>query len=412
MPTHRDVERLQALREAKRRGMLGPIQSAAVGELENRFSQYLKGVSDRAKSVVEPAMTAVSASIAEPVSGLVGLAALPFGVDVSTRAIEKTQDAMTYQPRSEAGQRGLQGLMGVLAPVGEAFEGASSYLGDAAYEATGSPAAGAAAYSIPALGLELLGLKGTRAASKAGKLGRRLEVGDIGRGNVGAKQRGAVGGVKGMDAPDVPEGRVMNTEPGRAIDMPDMPKRLTPEAAKRTELASSAMYGSRKSILDDSGRLDVDFDSALDDAVESGRMTPEQADFAYERVNSPDFIESAMVPLRPEDASKAKSVVANTQFYHGTPDADFVPSASPDRPLFVTSDKSAADTYSGGGSVHSFKVEPKRPFFIESTDITLDMETSPIGRKALQDIADEGYDAVVPLDYGDVIVLSGSALKR
>lgn len=200
MPTQRDVERLQALREAKRRGMLGPIQSEAVGVLERRFSDYLKGVSDRAKSVVEPAMTAVSASIAEPVSGLVGLAALPFGVDVSTRAIERTQDAMTYQPRSEAGRQGLQGLQELMAPVGEAFEGASSYLGDAAYEATGSPAAGAAAYSIPALGLELLGLKGTRAASKAGKLGRQLEVGDIGRGNVGAKQRGIFAGAKAKTA--------------------------------------------------------------------------------------------------------------------------------------------------------------------------------------------------------------------
>lgn len=200
MPTQRDVERLQALREAKRRGMLGPTQSAAVGELENRFSQYFKEVGDRAKSVVEPAMTAASAAFAEPVSGLVGLAALPFGADVSTRAIERTQDAMTYQPRTEAGQQGLQGLMSFLGPVGEAIEGASSYLGDNVYEATGSPAAGAAAYSVPAMGLELLGLKGTRAASKAGKLGKQLEMGDIGRGNVGANQRGIFAGVKAKTA--------------------------------------------------------------------------------------------------------------------------------------------------------------------------------------------------------------------
>lgn len=187
MPTQRDVERLQALKEADRRGMLGTVQKSALSELERRFMQF-----------AEPAMTAASAAVAEPVSGFVGLAALPYGSDVATQAIERTQQAMTYQPRTEAGLQGLQALQNVMAPVGEAFEGASSYLGDAAYEATGSPALGAAAYSVPTAALELLG------ANIARRLpGRKLEFGDIGKRPMAGKQRGAVGGItsKADDAP-------------------------------------------------------------------------------------------------------------------------------------------------------------------------------------------------------------------
>jgi hypothetical protein len=98
---------------------------------------------------------------------------------------------MTYQPRTEAGMQGLQSLSNFMAPVGQAFEGASSFLGDAAFDATGSPALGAAAYSMPTVGLEALGLKAARAIP-----GRQFEVGDIGRGGILGKQRGSVAPIK------------------------------------------------------------------------------------------------------------------------------------------------------------------------------------------------------------------------
>jgi hypothetical protein len=84
-------------------------------------------------------------------------------------------------------------------PVGDAFIGASEYLGDAAYDATGSPLLGAAAYSIPTVVLEALGLKGARYASK----GRAAyEMGDIGKqgSQFGGKQRGIFAGVKAKGA--------------------------------------------------------------------------------------------------------------------------------------------------------------------------------------------------------------------
>ena len=171
-----DPRQLQALREARKRNLLGPTQNAALQEIERRFMSF-----------VEPAATMASAMVAEPVSGFVGLAATPFGSDVATRAINKTQEAMTYQPRTEAGMQGLQSLSNFMAPVGQAFEGASSFLGDAAFDTTGSPALGAAAYSIPTMGLETLGLKAARAIP-----GRQFEMGDIGASGIGGSQRGAV----------------------------------------------------------------------------------------------------------------------------------------------------------------------------------------------------------------------------
>jgi hypothetical protein len=89
---------------------------------------------------------------------MVGLAALPYGADAATRAINRTQEAMTYQPRTELGQENIQAVGEFMQPVGDAFIGDSEYLGDAAYDATGSPALGAAAYSVPTMALEALGL--------------------------------------------------------------------------------------------------------------------------------------------------------------------------------------------------------------------------------------------------------------
>lgn len=116
----------------------------------------------------EPALTAGSAAIAEPVSGLAGLGSLLSGRGVggAVQSINAAQQDMTYQPRTIEGQQGLQGLQAFLQPVGEVIQGASQNLGDKAYSATGSPALAAAAYSAPTAFLEGLGLKGLGIARK------------------------------------------------------------------------------------------------------------------------------------------------------------------------------------------------------------------------------------------------------
>ena len=73
----------------------------------------------------EPALTAGSAAIAEPVSGLAGLGALlrGRGVDGAVQSINAAQQAMTYQPRTMEGQQGLRGLQAFLQPVGDVRSG-------------------------------------------------------------------------------------------------------------------------------------------------------------------------------------------------------------------------------------------------------------------------------------------------
>lgn len=163
-------------------------QQAAIDELKRR---NLWGY-------VEPILTMGSAVIAEPVSGMAGLAALPYGSEAATRAINRTQEAMTYRPRTQEGDNALKIIGELFEPVGDAFIGASEYLGDAAYDATGSPALGAAAYSVPTMVLEALGLKG---ASKLSR-GRAYEMGDISNytKGLGGKQRGIFAGVKAKGA--------------------------------------------------------------------------------------------------------------------------------------------------------------------------------------------------------------------
>tara|TARA_R110000803_G_scaffold31740_1_gene70469 strand:- start:504 stop:1394 length:891 start_codon:yes stop_codon:yes gene_type:complete len=141
----------------------------------------------------EPLLSLGSSIIAEPISGLAGLAALPFGADVASNAISGVQDSLTYQPRTEDGQAAMQSLTSALAPVGEAFTGASKFLGDKTYDMTGSPSLAAAAYSVPTLALEAVGLKGARSLNT----GKALEFGGIGTqaSSIGGKQRGAVSGI-------------------------------------------------------------------------------------------------------------------------------------------------------------------------------------------------------------------------
>ena len=228
--------RVQALREARKRGRLGPTQNAALQEIERRFMQ-----------VAEPAAAVASAMVAEPVSGFVGMAALPWGLDAATNAINKTQDAMTYQPRTEGGREGMHALGGAmesalpyarypLAGLGGLAElatgqgidqasstvnqsidsGVSQTYGDRVLEETGSPALATAAYSMPVMGLEALGLKAGRAIP-----GRSLEMGDIGGQRFG--QRGAVS-TPTPQIPGTPEGRVMNTEAGGKLTFVETPE--------------------------------------------------------------------------------------------------------------------------------------------------------------------------------------------
>lgn len=132
-------------------------------------------------SVVEPLATIASSIVAEPIAGITGIgaglgtkAANILGVETEidparagSEAVERTRQALTFQPRTKEGAAGLQALSENLAPVAEALEGAEEFLGDGVFEATGSPELAALATTAPTIALEILGIAGAKGITKA-----------------------------------------------------------------------------------------------------------------------------------------------------------------------------------------------------------------------------------------------------
>lgn len=120
-----------------------------------------RGIGDRLLSIFEPAASVVSSAVAAPVAGLAGLATAPFaGADKASELIKTLTEGMTYTPKTEAGQEGMETLVKVLKPVGTALEKAKTGLGDPVMKMTGSPTLATAAYMVPDTMLALLQLKG------------------------------------------------------------------------------------------------------------------------------------------------------------------------------------------------------------------------------------------------------------
>ncbi len=115
---------------------------------------------------LEPAATVFTGAIAEPISGLAGIGALPFGgAEGGAETVEAVRDALTFEPRTEKGQQALQGLGEFLAPVTERLQALQSGLGELGFQLAG-PIGGATAETLPAAIMEALGLKGIRQAQR------------------------------------------------------------------------------------------------------------------------------------------------------------------------------------------------------------------------------------------------------
>jgi len=121
-------------------------------------------------SFIEPAATLVTGALAEPISGLAGIAQAinPFAEEgAGVKAIQETREALTYRPRTEEGKKGLETVSEVLSPIVETLKDAEQYLGDETFEATKSPALAAAAGTIPTALIELIGLAGSKGIVKS-----------------------------------------------------------------------------------------------------------------------------------------------------------------------------------------------------------------------------------------------------
>jgi hypothetical protein len=155
---------------------LSRVQSSGdmsvIKPLIDELSSISENTGGGIEQVVEPLATIVSSVVAEPIAGLAGIAKAvnPLAEQgAGAKAVESTREALTYKPRTQAGQAGLNAAGEVLQPVGEAISSVEGYLGDTTMEATGSPALAAAMTALPTLAGELTGLgifnkmkKGTR----------------------------------------------------------------------------------------------------------------------------------------------------------------------------------------------------------------------------------------------------------
>ena len=154
---------------------------------------------DKILGGLEAAGTVASSIIAQPLAGIAGVASLPFeDLAGSAENVAATQDALTFQPRTEEGKAALEGLgkfiqggvdlanipLSGLAGLVELISGQgvdqaketvakvkeggiSAVLADRVLEETDSPIAATIAQTIPAFSLELIGLKGLKAARLA-----------------------------------------------------------------------------------------------------------------------------------------------------------------------------------------------------------------------------------------------------
>lgn len=140
---------------------------------------------DNMLGVMDAGASMLSGAVAEPLAGLAGIATGVYeevttlgkgsGLEASVKAIQATQEFITREPTTEKGAALLGGVGTVLAPVGEAIEGTAEFLGDTAYDVTGSPLIATVMYTAPHAALEVAGLGVTGRAVQASRLAKASE---------------------------------------------------------------------------------------------------------------------------------------------------------------------------------------------------------------------------------------------
>lgn len=124
------------------------------------------GLLDRLQGILgsyEGAASVGSGILAQPISGLAGILALPGGPEKAAAAVRGTQNALTYQPRTGAGQNALRTFGNAMEPVSNALLRVQQASGDAGY-AMGGPVGGMLGATLPDAAMMALPL-GARAGS-------------------------------------------------------------------------------------------------------------------------------------------------------------------------------------------------------------------------------------------------------
>lgn len=154
----------------------GERLTALLAEQARRQAIQTQDTSFPGAGVIEPAVTAITGAGAEVIAGAAGIVKglLPGEEGVAAETVAATREALTFQPRTEAGKEGLKALGEALAPIGETLESAEKWLGDEVFGATGSPTLAAAAATIPTAIIEVLGLASAKGVLKTSKRVKKL----------------------------------------------------------------------------------------------------------------------------------------------------------------------------------------------------------------------------------------------
>jgi hypothetical protein len=141
-------------------------------EPETAVQAVGKAVEPAARFLLDPAArqealtTIGTGAVAQPVAGIAGLATAPFaGAEAGAEVVEEFQGALTIDPRTEAGQKALQGFGQLATPITKVLQATETALGDAGFDLFG-PIGGALAQAIPTVILEAVGFKGTAALAR------------------------------------------------------------------------------------------------------------------------------------------------------------------------------------------------------------------------------------------------------
>lgn len=133
------------------------LQDLSQGDASPVINQLREGFN----RVAEPAATLATGALSLPLSGIAGTAQAlnPFADDgAGAGAVEATQEALTFSPKTEEGQESLQAIGDFVAPAVEGLESAKSTLGDSTLEATDSPLLATIAFTAPEAAIEIAGV--------------------------------------------------------------------------------------------------------------------------------------------------------------------------------------------------------------------------------------------------------------
>ena len=160
-------------------------------EAQQLFAQYKvqqeRSAGEVVGGVFDAAATAVTGALAQPISGIAGIArALTQGADAGAARVQEMQERLTYKP-SAVGAEYLQNVaeLPIIKQAGEIMERGSQQLGDVTYNVTGSPTAAAIAKGLPeaaaaAFGAKAPDIAGASLGARADKLAMQSLAGKVG----------------------------------------------------------------------------------------------------------------------------------------------------------------------------------------------------------------------------------------